>query len=416
MLLNRTQQRIYFLDYLRGFMVALVVLDHSMHAYSQHFGEVFFFQDLERSLFIDVLHMHNDAIMMPFMFFLAGIFILPSLQRRGYIDYLRERIVRLIIPFVLGILFITPFMKFHKSIIREGLTTNFLDFWLNHYITWQDTPFENLSQGGFWFIYLLFVLTIGALIIQALIPQFFKLVGSGVRWCFTRPIKGFIFIGILLALILTLSDLTWGAPWWIGFKPVFHVRGARFIVKILFFILGIGVSQSGLLNDEPYLNKLSNSWCLWLSLSLCIMGSYIFIALTYFHDGAYNNEFMRYVSKVDSTWFDEQAITLLKDRSLLVVLRTTLLGFTMLSLSVMYLSLFRKFLDKTKPLWQSLAISSYGIYIFHEPITTGSQLWLYGLDIDPIIKFVIVAAISLSLSWVVVDKILLRLPGFKRVL
>ena len=306
--MERTQNRIYFLDYLRGFMILLVVLDHSMHAYSERYGKAFFFQDIDRSTFIDILHLHNDAIMMPFMFFLAGLFVLPSLQRRGYLSYLHERILRLVIPFVFGVFLISPFMTFHKFIIRKDLDSTFTDFWWNHYIRWQDMPFENLSQGGFWFLYYLFILTVGALILYAVIPKIFNAIGSGIQWCVKRPVTGFIIVGVILAVILSLSDLNWGAPWWIGFKPVFHVRGSRFIAKILFFVLGIGVSQSGLLQNQIFLSRLAASWKPWLGLACTITIMYIAFTLVYFNDGAYNDEFRSYVHSDEYvSWNDDQA-------------------------------------------------------------------------------------------------------------
>ena len=79
-------------------------------------------------------------------------------------------------------------------------------------------------------------------------------------------------------------------------------------------------------------------------------------------------------------------------------------------------TVFKRFLDKSLSLWQSLAASSFGIYVFHEPITTGMQLWLYGADVDPIVKFIVVGAISLGVSWIFVDKVLLRVPRLRRIL
>jgi glucan biosynthesis protein C len=411
--MERTKDRIYFLDYLRGFMVLLVVLDHSMHAYSQHYGRFWFFPDVERSTFIDVLHLHNDAIMMPFLFFLAGMFVLPSLKRRGYLSFAKERFLRLVVPFVFGIFFITPFMVHHKGIIRDGLQQSFLDFWYDHYIRWENAPFENVSQGGFWFLYYLLVLTVGLVVINAIFPRAITALGGFVRWCVQKPSRGFMVLGFILALILGGSDLMWGAPWWIGFKPVFHVRGSRFIAKLFFFLLGAGFREAGLVQDQAFLNRLSQSWKTWTALALSILGIYIAYTLVFFDTGAYSDA-IRYHFFQGGTWDD--AWDILFSEAPLVLIRTTLLGLVILSLTIMYMSVFKYFLDKPHAAWQSLAACSFGIYIFHEPFTTATHLWLYGVALDPIIKFIITSAISLSISWLLVAKLFLKLPGFKRIL
>jgi hypothetical protein len=411
--MERTKDRIYFIDYLRGFMVLLVVLDHSMHAYSHRYANFWFFPDIDRSTFIDVLHLHNDAIMMPFLFFLAGMFVLPSLKRRGYLSFAKERFLRLVIPFVFGIFFIAPFMIHHKMIIKDGLQQGLFEFWWHHYIRWEETPFENLSQGGFWFLYLLLVFTVGLVLIHICFPKAIEALGSFVSWCTHKPIAGFLVVWGMLAIILGVSDLIWGAPWWIGFKPVFHVRGSRFIAKALFFLLGAGFSQAGFLQDKEFLNRLSAQWKTFSMLALIIFGLYITYTVVFFDQGAYSDR-IRYHFYDGGTW--DEAWSILFTDAPFVLIRTTLLGGVMLSLTIMYMSVFKQFIDRPHKGWQSLASCSFGIYIFHEPFTTATHLALYGTAIDPIVKFILTGLISLGVSWFLVAQVFLRLPGFRRIL
>ena len=50
-------KRILFIDYFRAFLVCLVVLDHAMHAYSEHYARFWFLPDFDRNAFFDVLHL-----------------------------------------------------------------------------------------------------------------------------------------------------------------------------------------------------------------------------------------------------------------------------------------------------------------------------------------------------------------------
>lgn len=100
--MSKSQERIYYLDYARAFFIFLVVLDHSLHAYSENFGWLFFVKDSERDVFWDVIHLICYLVMIPGLFFLAGIFTPGSINRRGVFRYFEERIVRLLIPMAIG--------------------------------------------------------------------------------------------------------------------------------------------------------------------------------------------------------------------------------------------------------------------------------------------------------------------------
>lgn len=410
---SRTRDRFLFIDYLRGFMVLLVVLDHAMHPYSNRFSWLWFFPDNEGSLFFEVWHLHNDAIMMPFLFFLAGMFVIPSLERRGLVSFLKERFMRLVIPFVFGVTFISPFLSYFKKKVREGLDLSFFDFWWGTYIRWEDAPFQNFVQGGFWFLYFLVVLTLTLLVLHYVIPRFVEGLGALVRFLVAKPVRGFLLVFFLSALILGLSDLCWGAHWWFGFKPVFHVRRARFIIKIFYFFLGAGVSSAGLLHMPALLKALKTHWHKWVGVAVLFGVMYMGYSLSFFEEGAYNNDLRLFLYQ-GGTW--ETAWPIIVQSAPPVLIRTTLLGGFMVSLTVMYMAVFYRFINTPKPFWISLASCSYGIYLFHEPFTLWLHYLLYGEFISSFIKFLIAGGGSLGISWLLVRKGLLRVRGLRRIL
>lgn len=411
--MERAKDRLLYLDYLRGFMVLLVVLDHSMHAYSQHYADFWFMSDIDRSTLIDVFHMHNDAIMMPFLLGLAGLFVFVSLERRGYLSFFKERLLRLGIPFVFGVTVISGILSYKKHEIREGLLKGFFDFWINDYLHWENTPFENFIMGGFWFLYYLALLTVIALVINAVFPWFFRLLGKGVTFMFNRPVAGFIILALMCCVILGVSDIAWGAHWWFGFKPVFYVRRARFIIEGFCFFLGVSAFFAGFLKDPNMLKKLTDSWALWVVLVLVTGAAYTGFTLGYFHDGAYNRDTALFLFQGGS-WKDLWPVV--QDTSALPLLRTTLLGFYIAAMIPAYLAVFGKFLNTPKPMWISLAACSYGIYILHEPIALSVHVFFYQSSIPALLKFLMAGGLSLGLSWLVVAQVLLKIPGVRRVL
>ena len=56
--------------------------------------------DPQRWAGFDVLTTFNDTFFMALMFLLSGLFVWPSLERKGGAQFLRERVLRLGAPFV----------------------------------------------------------------------------------------------------------------------------------------------------------------------------------------------------------------------------------------------------------------------------------------------------------------------------
>jgi hypothetical protein len=180
--------------------------------------------------------MHNDVIMMPLLYFLAGLFVLSSLKRRGWLSFAKEKLYRLVIPFVLGTAIIVPPQKYISNVLKNNLDQGFFDYWFNTFF------FKDIWSSGFWFVYYLAVLTFLLVTIHTFIPTFMKLMGRFATWLVTNPLTGFLSFFIIGALIIGISEMIWGAQYWIGFWKVFYVRSARFIMKAFLFFLGAGLA------------------------------------------------------------------------------------------------------------------------------------------------------------------------------
>ena len=403
---QRDKNRVYFIDYLRGLMVLYVVFDHAMHLYSPSYKKFHRFQDFGGNLFFDVWHMHNDVIMMPLLYFLAGLFVLPSLHRRGWLSFAKEKFYRLVVPFVLGCLIIVPPQTYIAKLIKDNLDQSYLDYWLTSYL-WND-----FSSSAFWFIYYLAVLTILLVTLNTLWPSFIKLWGRFANWLVSNPVKGFITFFLMSAIIIGASEVIWNAQYWTGFWKAFYVRGGRFLMKGFLFFLGAGVAYAGITKNQEMLARIGKSWKKWLLLSLISGAAYITYTLTYFHTGAYTVEFIRHFY-YGGTWGDIWPVITAYGGPFFT--RSVLMTLFMCSLIIMYLSVFKHFLDKPLAKWQSLAACSFGIYIFHEPLVHIVQYYYIGSEVSEYIKFLVVVVISTALSWGLTH-LLKDLPGFKKVL
>src|ERR1700737_3205671 len=109
------------LSNLRGFVILLVVAFHSVLAYlgsqpaSQapfdsppYHWKAFAILDSERWFGFDLFRAFQYVYLMHFMFFLSGLFVWSSLQRKGGMRFLYDRCLRLGVPLVLGVYLLMP--------------------------------------------------------------------------------------------------------------------------------------------------------------------------------------------------------------------------------------------------------------------------------------------------------------------
>jgi peptidoglycan/LPS O-acetylase OafA/YrhL len=406
---NSSQNRYLFIDYLRGFVVALVVIDHAIQAYAPHFGKYWFLPDIERHIFYDVFHMNNNSFMMPILFFLAGLFVIPSLKRRGYLDFIKERFLKLVVPFVVGVPLLAPIVSYSDYLAKQGENAEgYFSYVVNVFFA------SNFVQVGiFWFLYYLIAVTTVFVAIYTVFPALIRLFGRLTQWMASKPITGFIVFSAISAVILGVSDLIWGAPWFIGWGRFFHVQGSRFILLAFYFLIGMAIGEVGLLNDKDFWQRFSAKWFNWLIFTVVVGGVYIGYTLMNLSEGVYNSD-VRYFFYQGGTL--DEAWPLIIQAAPPVLIRTTLHGIFCAAQVLTLLAVFYRFLNHPSAPWASLAACSYGIYLIHEGFVVWLHYWLYGTEIPIIFKVALSGFGSLMVSWAIADKILLKVPVLRRVL
>jgi fucose 4-O-acetylase-like acetyltransferase len=152
------QGRSYWLDYLRGFITVLVVAHHSSLAYTTfaYFNPQAYnasthpIVDTVRSVGLDIFEDFNDVFFMSLMFLISGIFVIPSLVRKGRSHFIRDRFRRLFIPFLVTVTLIMPIGYLASWRLAHGndeLRAFIIDF----------IKVEHWPAGPPWFIGILFI-------------------------------------------------------------------------------------------------------------------------------------------------------------------------------------------------------------------------------------------------------------------
>lgn len=399
-------KRFHFIDHVRGFVIALVVLQHAVQAYGTMWGTLWFIKAPDRDSFYDAIFFFTDNFIMAALFFVAGIFVIPSLTRRGLRSFTLEKIIRLVLPFIFGVLFIVPWLTYPRYRMHTEDPLNFFDYWRQVYL------FDGIKPGGFWFLAFLTGLMMMAAFIHLCLPFLTRWLGCFVTWLVKKPVRGFIIFAGLTALIISASDFYWGAPWWVGFWKLFFARGNQFITYILYFITGVGIGQADVLNKTDVLEKLSLNWQKWVALTAVLAVLYIGYCLSYMYDGTFSGDLREYFREGGS-WAG--AWPLIADLAPSILIRTILSGLLCAAQTITVIAVFYRFANTLNPFWVSLGACSYGIYVLHEPFVLWMQYALMDYTLAPFIKAALAFAVGLSVAWFLTERVLRKLPGLKKV-
>lgn len=375
------------IDHLRGFTVALVVLHHSVLAYCRfsRFDRRHYLLssapivDARRWLGFDILVLLNDSFFMPLLFLLSGLFVWRSLSRKGAPSYLHDRLLRLALPFALGVLIWVP-LAYYPSARLAGSTIGFPAFWA-HMVLVGPWP-----SGPFWFVAVLLVFDVAAVRLAGFIRPWLPVTPARAMW------SPALCYGVLLAFsaaaYLPLLLLI-GPSRWIGIGP-FAIQASRIGLYTLYF--AAGVAAGGIALPDGALSSdgtLARHWARWGALTVLSGALLVAVQMIRLRAGT----------------------TLPADGSL------ALYGGAFLAFCAAatfgLLAIFSRFASEGGA-WAGLAASAYGIYLLHYPAVTWLQYALVGTALGAIGKAALVFAAALLSSWIATS-LLRRAPGVARV-
>lgn len=152
---------------LRAFITLLVLAHHAALAYHPfapepgaalngpaRWWQAFPVVDSQRTTLSALFTGFNDIFFMALMFFLSGLFVWTSLQRKGVAHFLRERILRLALPFIMAAAVVAP-IAYYPTYLQTG-GRGVAGFWQQ----WRSLG--NWPAGPAWFIWLLLAFDIFA--------------------------------------------------------------------------------------------------------------------------------------------------------------------------------------------------------------------------------------------------------------
>jgi surface polysaccharide O-acyltransferase-like enzyme len=365
--------RIAALDRARTFATLLVLLHHSVLNYTW-FGH----GDPKRWLGFDLVVLFNDSFFMAFMFFISGLFVRDSLVRKGPARFLRDRAWRLGVPYLVSVFVLIP-IAYYPTFLRYHLpgTTDFsfLHYW------WRTITVGPWPSGPAWFLWVLLALDAIAAAVWSVAPHVIQALGQLIFAVRNRPMTAFaIFLTVSIASYLPLH-LAFGDVSWLelGRFPL-PIQTSRILLYTAYFFVGIGVGavglRAGLLAEN---GEFATRWPVWLGLALVFYVA-ILVAVYAHHNWVAD--------------FDAPPLIWKMAYGLAFASYSAAMAFTVSAIFV-------RFADSSWRLLDVLQPSAYGIYLVHYIFIIWLQYVLYDVSFPAFVKFAIVFAGTLSMSWAV---------------
>ncbi len=232
-------QRLYYLDNLRAVAVLSVLLLHTCVGFMVGAPQWWYVVDPDLNLASTLVVLVVDVPIMSAMFLVAGYFALPSLRRRGTRGFLREKVVRVGVPWVFGVLFLAPPITY-LSFVSRGIAMSFPEFWATEF--WGPM----YQQAVYWFLGVLFAMFVVLALVVKLRPALARPAeGPGRPWLAVLVVFG---VG---ALVAAVQAPFFGLDDWTALGVLlFLVQPTRLGLYVAFFALGVHAERHGWLAGE----------------------------------------------------------------------------------------------------------------------------------------------------------------------
>jgi glucan biosynthesis protein C len=149
-----------YIDWLRVGAMFLLIFYHTGRLFD---SEPWHIKNAILNPAINIFNRFLDIWQMPLFFILAGASVWFSLGRRAPGEFVKERVLRLLVPLIFGMLIIVPPQVYYQRVFDGDFTGSFLAWYPNtfHGTYSMDNPATgNLSWHHLWFLAYLFVFSL----------------------------------------------------------------------------------------------------------------------------------------------------------------------------------------------------------------------------------------------------------------
>jgi len=331
--------RKYYLDTLRLTTIILVIFAHIFMIYSILPYYVHYEDNNLMTLIVFIMMIW----LMPLLFTIAGITTFYSFKKRSVSEYLKERVLRLLIPFISAMIFLNPILSYFGMKFHENLPINYFNYYFISFTKITDlTGYDGgLTLGPAWFILYLFIVSCIALVVIKLLKN---------------------------RIDLSKKELSFPVLILLGFIPVILTpilntfNGTKSIGMFLaLFLLGYYVLSNDNVMEKLEKNKIILG-ILTLTLTIIYIIGIIFPNDIFISIGSYYGTFYGWI------WV------------------------------LFLLTMGKIYLNKTNSIIQYLSESSFTIYIFHESILIAIAFYILQITSNIYIQMISILILTIPIS------------------
>jgi surface polysaccharide O-acyltransferase-like enzyme len=384
------------IDNLRAYVILLVLAFHSSLAYLNFLPphafafdkppfmwRAFPIVDSHRWLGLDLFCAWQNVFLMTLFFFLSGLFLWPSLKRKGVPAFVADRFRRLGLPFVLVVALLMPIAQYPTFLQSAALPG--VEPYLRHFLALPFWP-----SGPVWFLWLLLSADLIAAGLHLTTPGWGEWLARLSRASSNRPLKYFAALFAISAVAYLPLALAFTPEAWGQFGP-FSFQLSRPLHYAVYFFAGAGLGacgiERGLFTAD---GALASHWRLWLGLAL---GSFVlWLAMT--------------ALVVKTAGAASIGLQTADDLSFLLACLCNCFGVLALAL---------RFAARRRPWLDALTLDAYGMYLVHYGFVIWLQYALLAAVLPAIVKAATVFAGTVALSWGTTAAFR-RLPGIAAII
>ena len=377
----KAKARNFSIDRTRTFLTLVVLVHHAVIPYT-HFGHT----DGKSWPGFDAVVLATDSFFMAMFFFLSGLFVWPSLVHKAPWPHLRDRLLRLGLPFAIAAVTVIP-IAYYAIALRQHPDLGFSAFW------WKTVTVGPWPSGPVWFVWVLLAFDLTASLLYRVWPHLVDPINRLSQRGFERPAEFFLFLLAVTAVVYVPARLYFGPSKWFEFGP-FDVQASRVLLYASYFFIGAGIGAAqfdrGVLGADGRLAKSSFGWIVMTLIPYGLLWGLIYI----------KREILGNPPDLPQ-WYEAFYG----------------LFFATFSAAILFaiLAYFLRFKKSGWSILDPMQADAYGIFLVHYPIVLWLQYWLFDFDISAIAKALVAFVLTVALSWAV-TRVLRMIPGAKKVL
>ena len=377
----KVKSRNLSLDRARTFLTLVVLLHHAVIPYT-YFGHT----DPASWIGFDVVVLCTDSFFMAMFFFLSGLFTWSGIARKAPQVFLRDRLLRLGLPFVIAAFTVIP-LAYYAIALRHDPELTFASFW------WKTITVGPWPSGPIWFVWVLLAFDLTASLLYRVSTHLVDPVNRVSVRGFEQPAVFWLLLAVVTAVVYVPALVHFGANKWFEFGP-FSVQASRVLLYFAYFFIGVSVGAAnfdrGILSAEGQLPKNRWMWVIATLVPYCLMWCMIYIKRAILGN-----------PNVLPDWYQAIYGT-----------------FVVLFSAAILLAILAFFLHQKSPgpnLLDRMQADAYGMFLVHYPIALWIQYALFDYSWPAIFKAAIGFVLTVLLSWGL-TAMLRKIPGASHVL